>query len=93
MQHMTISSWPFRDRRLYRFIVRRKGRRWRYNAISSSVLALGFVLSFSWPVVAVLLVLSVHGYLAFVVVPRWADEDIRAIAGESSPNLNGSAEH
>lgn len=83
MQHMTISSWPCRDRRLYRAIIRRKGRRWRYNAISLPVLALGVVLSFSWPVVAVLMVLSVHGYLAFVVVPKWANEDIRTIVGET----------
>jgi len=83
VQHMTISSWPFRDRRLYRFIIRRKGRRWRYNSISLLVLALGVVVSFSWPVFAVLMVLSVHGYLAFVVVPKWANEDIRTIVGET----------
>lgn len=82
MRHMTISSWCFRDRRLYRFIIRRKGRRWRYNAISLLVLALGVVLSFFWPVVAVLVVLSVHGYLTFVVVPKWANEGIRTMVGE-----------
>ena len=78
---MIISSWPFRDNRAYLATVRRKGRRWRLVAISLPFAAAALVLQYSWPVLAAATLL-VPLYLIFVVVPKWANEDIRTMVGE-----------